>query len=328
MAAFPTTVATDADLYIAVNALSTQLTDNPLTAGATTANVISTTGFPTVGFISIDSEIIKYTGKTGTSFTGLTRGADGTTAASHVQNSQVFHNVIAAHHNALKDEIEAIETKLYDGASPLFVAETLTSTTNQLILGTTRTVTLSAPTPASASRTWTIPDISGDGTFVSREAAETITGQKTLSASAGNPIHGTNTNDSASAGYIGEVVSSAVGPTDFPSSGTTGDLTSISLTAGDWIVSLFTDLTVNGATITDNRFGVSTTSGNSQAGLTNGDTAGHWGSAIAAVGLVSVGIAGIHIQLASTTTYYFKYFASYSAATPQASGRITAIRIR
>lgn len=112
MAVYPAAVATDSDLYIAVNAVSTQLTDNPLSNSATTVNVVSTTSFPTVGFISIDSEIIKYTGKTGTSFTGCTRGADGTTATSHVQNSQVFHNVIAAHHNVLKDEIIAIESQL------------------------------------------------------------------------------------------------------------------------------------------------------------------------------------------------------------------------
>lgn len=114
MAAFPTSVATDSDLYIAVNATSTQLTDNPLSAGATTVNVISTAAFPTVGFISIDSEIIKYTGKTGTSFTGCTRAADGTSAASHVQNSQIFHNVIAIHHNALKDDLIATEQFISD----------------------------------------------------------------------------------------------------------------------------------------------------------------------------------------------------------------------
>lgn len=114
MAAFPTTVATDSDLYIAVNATSTQLTDNPLSNSATTVNVTDATAFPTVGFISIDNEIIKYTGKTGTSFTGCTRGADGTSATSHVQNSQVFHNVIAAHHNAMKDDLIATEQFISD----------------------------------------------------------------------------------------------------------------------------------------------------------------------------------------------------------------------
>jgi hypothetical protein len=112
MAIYPGAGASDSNLYIAVNATSTQLTDNPLSNSATTVNVTDATAFPTVGFISIDNEIISYTGKTGTSFTGCGRGADGTTAASHVQNSQVFHNVIAAHHNAPKDEIIAVEADL------------------------------------------------------------------------------------------------------------------------------------------------------------------------------------------------------------------------
>jgi hypothetical protein len=35
------------------------------------------------GFIRIGNELIAYTGKTATSFTGLTRGVGGTTAAQH-----------------------------------------------------------------------------------------------------------------------------------------------------------------------------------------------------------------------------------------------------
>lgn len=124
MATFPGAVSTDSDLYIAVNNKTTQLTDNPLTIGATTANVVSTAGFPTVGFISIDGEIIKYSGLTGTSFTGLTRGQDGTSAAAHVQNSQVYHNVIAIHHNVLKDEIKAEQ---------LFISQTIGLTVNRVI---------------------------------------------------------------------------------------------------------------------------------------------------------------------------------------------------
>lgn len=110
MAVFPTSLATDADLYIAVNNLSTTQTDNPLTSGATTVNVATTTGFPTVGIITIDLEAIHYTGITATSFTGCTRGFDGTTADTHAFGSIVRHDIPAAHHNAPKDEIIAIES--------------------------------------------------------------------------------------------------------------------------------------------------------------------------------------------------------------------------
>lgn len=118
-AQYPSAAGTDANLFVAVNNLSTSLTDNPLTSGATTVNVSSTTGFPTAGYITIDAEAISYTGTTGTSFTGCTRGADGTTAASHVTASQVQHDVVAAHHNTLKDEIKAVETDLVAGMAAL-----------------------------------------------------------------------------------------------------------------------------------------------------------------------------------------------------------------
>jgi hypothetical protein len=139
MAIYPGAGASDSNLYIAVNATSTQLTDNPLSNSATTVNVTDATAFPTVGFISIDNEIISYTGKTGTSFTGCGRGADGTTAASHVQNSQVFHNVIAAHHNALKDEVIAVEVDLVGVQSaltpttPLSTATSILNRLNQIV---------------------------------------------------------------------------------------------------------------------------------------------------------------------------------------------------
>ncbi len=55
--------------------------NNSVTTITTPAN--GTTAFPTAGQILIESEIISYTGKTTSSFTGCTRGAFGTTAASH-----------------------------------------------------------------------------------------------------------------------------------------------------------------------------------------------------------------------------------------------------
>ena len=127
MAVYPGASSQDSDLYIAVNNLSTTLSDNPLTSGATTVNVSSTTGFPSVGFISIDSEVIKYTGITISSFTGCTRGADGTTPTSHTQNSQVSHNIVAAHHNASKDEIKAVESDLVSAYGNVPIATSLST---------------------------------------------------------------------------------------------------------------------------------------------------------------------------------------------------------
>jgi hypothetical protein len=53
-------------------------------AVVTTIIVVSTSAFPTSGRIDIGTELITYTGKTPTTFTGCVRGANGSTAASHL----------------------------------------------------------------------------------------------------------------------------------------------------------------------------------------------------------------------------------------------------
>ena len=58
----------------------------------TTITVDSTTGFPTTGKIIIDDEIITYTGKTSTTFTGCTRGANNSIATHHLDNAVVTND--------------------------------------------------------------------------------------------------------------------------------------------------------------------------------------------------------------------------------------------
>ena len=60
-----------------------------LSSGATTINVVSTSGFSSSGAILVESEVITYTGTTSTSFTGCTRGAYGSTSASHASGAYV-----------------------------------------------------------------------------------------------------------------------------------------------------------------------------------------------------------------------------------------------
>lgn len=70
------------------NKVLTNLNGNH-TAGVTTLTVDATTGFPDTGTAVIGTEEIIYTGKTGTTLTGCTRGANGTTAAPHNDRSDV-----------------------------------------------------------------------------------------------------------------------------------------------------------------------------------------------------------------------------------------------
>lgn len=60
-----------------------------ISAVATTITVTSTAGFDAVGSIQIENETITYTGITNTTFTGCTRGASNTTAASHADATSV-----------------------------------------------------------------------------------------------------------------------------------------------------------------------------------------------------------------------------------------------
>ncbi len=78
--------------------LGTTLTtlNGTINASVTTITVLSTASYPSSGAISIlgSTEVITYTGKTSTTFTGGTRGAYGTTASSHTNGSQVFGMIL------------------------------------------------------------------------------------------------------------------------------------------------------------------------------------------------------------------------------------------
>jgi hypothetical protein len=121
MANFPTSVSTNANLYIAITGLQTTLAV-AVGTGDATLTLASTSGFPSTGMVTVDNtEVVAYTGVSGADLTGCTRGADGTTAVSHAIGVTVGLTVAAAHHNLLKDEVIAIETALGAGyVNPTF----------------------------------------------------------------------------------------------------------------------------------------------------------------------------------------------------------------
>ena len=67
---------------LSINEFGTELSEN-ITSTTNVINVSGTTGFPQQGHLYIGNEIISYTGKTPTSFTGVIRGSRNTTAKSH-----------------------------------------------------------------------------------------------------------------------------------------------------------------------------------------------------------------------------------------------------
>jgi microcystin-dependent protein len=129
---FPSTVSSDSTLLNAKNNCGTILTAS-VTSGATSLSVSDTSCFATVGYVTLDEEAILCTGKTATSFTGCTRGADGTTAVSHTNGTPAYAFIVAAHHNLLKNELVAISQYLLQGDQ---VHITTSSTPDMVGLGT------------------------------------------------------------------------------------------------------------------------------------------------------------------------------------------------
>jgi hypothetical protein len=76
-------------LQEATTAIATTL-NGTINASVTTITVVSAATFAAAGTIQIDNEQITYTGTSSTTFTGCTRGANGTTAASHTTAAPVY----------------------------------------------------------------------------------------------------------------------------------------------------------------------------------------------------------------------------------------------
>ncbi len=142
-------------------------------------------------------------------------------------------------------------------------------------------------------------------------------------------IVGVTNAGNATAGNVGEYNSSATGgaAVSAGTSGQFGNITSISLTAGDWDVSGTFIPIINGAVITSGTWDVnlSAFSGNTTTDLVVGDnylTISH----LTNVG--SMSIPAWRVNVSSTTTIYLKGRVSYSSGTPQWYGRISARRVR
>ena len=139
---------------------------------------------------------------------------------------------------------------------------------------------------------------------------------------------GVTDGSSATTGKVGEYIESAVGLTNFPASAIWGDLTSITLTAGDWDVGMQISAAINTATgMAWWSGGIGSAPGNTATGLTGGDT-----QVITRVPTASEDASGSvspkRYNLASSATLYVKYGATYSGGVPHANCRISARRVR
>lgn len=146
-----------------------------------------------------------------------------------------------------------------------------------------------------------------------------------MTVSAG--IKGTATNDSATAGNVGQVSTSTVTIASGTSltTATAANIRTLSLTAGDWMVSGNVNFGATTATVTGTSAGISSTS----ATLPTDGTEVYSGVQVTVVSETdSVTLPAKEISLASTTTIYLVGKSTFSAGSVKAGGSITAVRIR
>lgn len=143
-------------------------------------------------------------------------------------------------------------------------------------------------------------------------------------------IPGTTTNDNATAGNIGEYLSSTGGPVAVLTS-TIANLASRSLTAGDWDVTGTADFVTSSATGANIFFrtGISTSASSNTLGTGSTlDVSGPHPTTTFSVSDINIPCPTVRLSLATTTTVYLNGLAVFSGGTMTASGFIRARRVR
>lgn len=157
-----------------------------------------------------------------------------------------------------------------------------------------------------------------------------MTALTTINRTGGTSIKGTNTNNNAAAGDVGEYIEStiAVGSAVSLTTGVVTNITSISLTAGDWDVSgvIIMD---SGATTNVTRVSAGTSSTSATADITKGYYSHiHSGYVPGGGQFRAMPLNTSRFSLSGTTTIYLVALANFTVSTCTAYGTISARRVR
>jgi hypothetical protein len=287
------------------------LTPAALTKTDDTNVTLTLGGTPATALLQATSLTLGWTGQL-----GLTRG--GTAASLTASNGGIVYSNAST--LAILAGTATARQMLQSGASTTPAWSTTTwpaTTTANRILYSSATSVIGEITSANSSVL--VTDGSGVPSFSTTLPAFT-TSSITFNPTTGG-IVGTTTNDNAAAGKVGEFISSVIALASglSLSSGVSADLTSISLTAGDWDIWGNVGFSPTGTT-TNNAAWTSTVSATPpDLSLYNNDASTVSGSAYC--------VPGQRLSLSGTTTVYLSVFATFGVSC-KACGGIYARRVR
>lgn len=153
------------------------------------------------------------------------------------------------------------------------------------------------------------------------------TGTTIRALTTGGQYKGNNTNTAPPAGFIGEVIRSAVAftsPISLPT-GTATNITSISVTAGIWDITGI--VSFNAAAITGTAFQASISPTSATLANAYGDGTIQTPYPPTSVTSNSLTIPAYRVTLSATTTYYLVAAGTYTVGTLTGFGRISAVRV-
>jgi len=97
------------------------------------------------------------------------------------------NQIIVSDNGANSTVVLSLPQNIHTAATPTFASLTLSATTNQIVLGTTNTTTITSPAPA-ASRVYTIPDAGAAASFLMTAGDQSASGSLTLTKATGNTL--------------------------------------------------------------------------------------------------------------------------------------------
>jgi hypothetical protein len=301
---------TDATLYVDVGINSSGNTDPTFTiAAAHDAYAYSVGGNLAIGTASAAQTIRFFTGGT------LLANQRGLITDTGINATAIGATTAAAAKFTTVSATGQITSTLASGTAPFVVASTT-------VVANLNASTLGGATFANPGAIGATPST---GNFTTLGATGLISPTSTVG------IKGTATNDSAPAGSIGEFITATVaaGSAVALTTATPANVTSVSLTAGDWDVWGTVAYTPAATTsITTMQGGINTTTAALPAATTGAYFANFMAAFVPGAINPSYSTGTLRLSLASTTTVYLVAQAAFTVAAMGAFGFIGARRVR